>query len=519
MGNVTHRIRNRANAARPANPDPCGKVVSWSIGTLILANFLFLGQKIPVPSLIAKPRTEAKLERTGKALEAWRAVNGTYPATLGEMMASPQVRDLNPDFHDASGNRFEYIRTGFDRFILRSFGSDSVPATSNSGNDDIILESPDSRHAGGMVLTREGSRGSPGADAASFEFFTWPPAAAEGLWSPDGHWLARIASNPATAERRIVVISEDHQRVLVSPHDRVEEFLWETGVNEPSLIFTATGSELFDDGIYRWRLAASQPGESLQMESLLEETTPVGLPGHLNASGPAGAAPQKKRWVVALLQSTGTTNAIAVPENKLLAGAGQRKLLDAANVLVCPPDGPKCVTDARLHGKQATFRLALDQSHRTRGTITPGQRAWNRLPTRGKGTAMLESWMMAMTAMPGMMTMTGARESAASAIGPYVLFFNVLLMDQVRATPSTNMGPGTLNQLQSATEETVRNLLRSQETPRYLQALLVGGDRPALRKMGSNGSRPVFEITDARFKESGTDDRKEKGPAGKKTRD
>ena len=509
MGNFTHRIRNRANAARPAKPDPCGKVVSWSIGALILANFLFLGQKIPVLSLIAKPRTEAKLERTAKALEAWRAVNGTYPATLGEMMALPQVRDLNPDFHDASGNRFEYIRTGFDRFILRSFGSDSVPATSNPGNDDIILESHDSRYAGGMVLTREGSRGSADADAASLEFFTWPPAAAEGLWSPDGHWLAWIASNPATAERRIVVISEDHQRVLLVPHDRVEEFLWETGVNEPSLIFTATGSELYDDGIYRWRLAASRPGESLQMESLLEDTTPGSLPGHLNTSGPAGAAPQKKRWVVALLQSTATTNAIAVPENELLAGAGHKKLLDAANVLVCPPEGPKCVTDARLHGKQATFRLALDQSHRTRGTITPGQRAWNRLPTRGKGTAMIESWRMAMT---------GARDSAASAIMPYVLFFNVLLMDQVRATPATNMGPGTLNKLRSTTEETVRNLLRSQETPRYLQALLVGGDRPALRKMGTNGPRPVFEITDARFKEGGTDDRKEKGAARKKTR-
>ncbi len=517
MGNVMHRIRTRANrakAARSANPDPCGYVVNWSIGGLILANFLFLGQKIPVPSLIAKPRTEAHLERTAKALEAWRAVNGTYPATLGEMMASPEVREVNPDFHDASGNRLEYIRTGFDRFILRSFGSDSVPATSNSSNDDIILESASSRYAGGMVLNKRDhpedhkgdSRESPVADASSFEFFTWPPAAAEGLWSPDGHWLARVASNPVTAERRIVVISEDHQRVLVSPHDRVEEFLWESGVSEPSLIFTATGSELYDDGIYRWRLTASEPGDSSKMENLIEDKTPEGLPGRLNAGGSAATTPQKKRWVLALLQSTGTTNALAVPEAELIASSGQRKFLDATNVLVCPPDGPRCVTNARLHGKQARFRLALDQSHRMRGTVTPGQRTWNRLPTRGKGTELLQSWR------------TGERESATSAMQPYVLFFSVLLHDQVRATPSTNMGPGTLKKLQISTEEAVAALLKSQETPRYLQALLVGGDRPSLRNMGTSDPRPVFEITDARLKEGGADDRKEKAAAGKKTR-
>jgi hypothetical protein len=502
MGNATHRIKTRARPPRQKNADPCGQIVNWSIGALILANLLFLGQKIPVPSLIAKPRTQVGLERTAKALEAWRAANGTYPATLGEMMASPEIRATRPGFHDASGNRFEYIRTGFDRFILRSFGSDSVPATLASGNDDIILESATSRYAGGMVLTNQ----PPAAASSSLEFFTWPPAAAEGLWSPDGHWLARIASNPATAERRVVVISEDHQRVLVSPHDRIEEFLWEQGTSEPALIFTATGSELYDDGIYRWRLSSSQPGDALKMENLIDEKMADSLPGHLGGGNSAAAVSRKKRWVLALLQSSGTTNALAVPESELIASGGQRKFLDSANVLICPPDGTKCVTNARLQSKQAVFRLALDQTHRTRGTITPGQRTWSKLPTRGKAAELIHAWK------------SGAGEDAIDVLRPYVLFFSVMLQDQILATRPVTMAPGTIQHLRASNEENMADLLKSQETPRYLQALLVGGDRPALRNMGY-GSRPVFEITDARFKEIRTDDRKEKAEAGKKTRD
>lgn len=466
MGNATHRAHARPKSRKNAGPDRCTRIVNWSITALIAANLLFLGQKIPVPSWIAKPRTAQEMARTARALDAWRAKHGDYPLTLGEMMVAPEVRAIAPNFHDASGNRLQYIRTGYDRYILRSFGSDAVPATSHLPNDDMMLESPDSRHAGGMIIATKDAKYS------SDEFATWPPAASEGLWSPDGHWLARITTNPRTAEKRIVVVNDDHDRILVSPHDRVEEFTWEQGAGEPSLVFTATGSELYDDGIYRWRLSANQPGDAPKMENLIESRSMASLPGNLGGSsqqGGATATGRPRRWVLALLQSTGATNALAIPEDELLGGGSgtPRRFFDATNILICPPGAGKCVPNARVRGKSVKFRIALDQEHATRGTITPGQRLWARLPSRGKSGELLREWNRALD------------QDGLSAMRPYVIFFSIILHDQLRAKS------GTL----------ATRLLQGQETPRYLQALIVGADRPSLKSLGPD-ARAVFELTD-----------------------
>lgn len=487
MGNATPQTRPRR--------DPCSLLVNWSIAGLILANLLFLGQKIPVPSWIAKPVIQSQLRATERALESWRSMHGHYPASLGAMMAAPEIRAENPPFHDIAGNRLQYIRVGLDAFILRSFGSDSLPASSSGPQDDLILESNASRSSGGMMLTTAGHHVGSDASTDPFAFELYPPAASDGLWSPDGKWIARIASNPDNGEHRIIVMKEDHSRLLISPHDRVEEFLWETG-SEPSLIFSATGSDLYDDGIFRWRLSAGEhgdvPGDVPATENLLIQGSSESLPGGITGGQ---SRPQKSRWVIALLQDNGDTASqnglavIAAPEAELIAKGGSARFLDAANLWQCPRNRGPCGRMPGLRGKKISFKLTLDQTHKIRGRITPAQERWNQLPVRGRSQDLLESWFAA------------ASSDELKSLQPYVLFYAIVLQDQARASAFGKSNHAIHRKLAEWTDGMTQKLVQSQETPRYLQALILGADRPSLKNKGP-GSSPVFELTDTDLMET-----------------
>jgi len=487
MGNAASQTRSKR--------DPCSLLVNWSIAGLILANLLFLGQKIPVPSWIAKPVIQSQLRATERALELWRSKHGHYPGSLGAMMAAPEIRAKNPPFHDIAGNRLQYIRIGLDAFILRSFGSDSLPALSAGPQDDVILESIASRDSGGMTLVADGHRVGSDASANLVEFALYPPAASDGLWSPDGKWVARIASNPDNGEHRIIVMKEDHSRVLISPHDRVEEFLWETG-SEPSLIFSATGSDLYDDGIFRWRLSAGEhadvPGDVPTTENLLSQGSNESLPGGI-VDGQS--QPQKSRWVIALLQDNGDTvsqnglTVIAAPEAKLIAKGGSTRFLDPANLWQCPRNRGPCSRLPGLPGKKISFKLTLDQTHKIRGRITPAQERWNQLPVRGRSQDLLESWFAA------------ASSDELSPLQPYVLFYAIVLQDQARASAFGKSNHAIHRKLAEWTAGMTQKLVQSQETPRYLQALILGADRPSLKNKGP-GSNPLFELTDTDLMET-----------------
>ena len=494
MGNATQRA-SQQNI-------PGNWLVNYSIAGIILANLLFLGQKMPVSSWIAKPRIHAQLRATENVLEVWRKHHGAYPVTLGEMMASAEIRAKNPAFYDAAGNRLQYIRLSLDAFILRSFGSDSIPASSTGDQDDVILESSMARNAGGMVLVAPDA--SPASNAR--EFTTWPPAATDGLWSPDGSWVARIASNPQTGERRVLVMKDDHSRLLVSPHDRIEEFFWERG-HEPALIFSATGSDLYDDGVFRWRLSAAQFGDGPKMTNLLESARAKALPGRLGVDQKVSEGAQKSRWVIALLQPgegidwRSGFNVLAVREAELLASGGAKKFFDSGYLWRCPWGTGNCEHEKIMPAKSISFRLALDQIHRIRGRMTSAQQQWSRLPVRGRSQELLEAWFAA------------AASDSLKTLKPYVIFYAIVLQDQVQEQLQ-GAGGGTGNpskrrQLSVLTSKMLETLLRDQETPRYLQALLVGGDRSSLKNDGNN-SQPVFELTDATEPNKNAENRKSK---------
>jgi hypothetical protein len=467
--------------AKTAPQNLCAQLVNLSIGALIIANFLFLGQKLPLLPWIAKWRISRQLEQTGKALDAWRAEHGKYPGNLGEIMASPAAAALKPSLYDAAGNRIQYLRLGFDQYLLRSFGPDSQPAKGSGAQDDMIHSNISQRFSGGLLLKTATTEKVKHAS-------TWSPAGAEGTWSPDERWIAKIAANPETGERRLVVIDDARSRILISEHDRVEEFYWIPGPHQaPQIIFTATGSELHSDGIWRW---AIDSGLALNMMPTAEVKGKKRLPGSLETttSIPARAT----RFALALMQPRSDESSFQVLAVRLdgpdgyyantgTDGRSTRTFLDARNLYRCRWQSETC---ERMDDFPLEIRISPDQPWNQRGQLTAAQSAWTRLPVRGTAQDLLEKWFDA------------TRSEKLVSLRPYVLFYTIILQDQVLSSPVLARDATVRKRLQESADAMVDSLVGSADAARYLQLIVSNSEREKLAQNRS-GSRPIFEFTDA----------------------
>lgn len=502
----------------------CEGVVRWSIGALILANLLFLGNKMPVPQVIAKFRTEQLMHRTMQALEQWLALHNEYPSNLGNLMADRDIRRLKPALHDAAGNRFEYIRVSPTAYILRSFGSDGVPAWMTNSHDDIVRSSPH--------LTLGGIRLDPQVPAANLHqsptntqigtmlsFTTWPPAAADGLWSPDGAWLARLIVNTEKSERRLLMIHHSGSRILTSPHDRVEEFLWSPG-DETCLIFSATGSELYPDGLFRWCPSRGDTASEDALVNLLPDAISSKRSSKIDLTSNSQNS-VKPRWIIALLQPTkkslagesltgksltgtnvltslprgarGATqplfHILAVTESDFFNRSVRGKFFDQNHLWTCPFSKGNCIKSnfsAPTNRPLVNIRLALDPATSFRGRPTHAQTIWNRLPVRGKAQNLLETWFEAVA------------NPTISVLQPYVMFYSIILQDDVVSSTISKNNTEVKSRLESWTDQMIDKLSGSFDTPKYLNILLTGIDRRSLKYQG-NTLIHIFEILDADY--------------------
>lgn len=459
---------------KAATQNSCAQLVNRSIGALILANFLFLGQKLPLMPWIAKWRTAAQLERTGRALDAWLAEHGRYPGNLAELMTSPAAQAQDPALYDAAGNRIQYLRLGLDQYLLRSFGPDSQPAKGSGKQDDIIHGNLSKPFSGGLLLD-------PAPAANSGFTTTWSPAGADGTWSPDERWIARIASNPETGERRLVVVDDTRSRILISDHDRVEEFFWVPGAHQaPQIIFSATGSDVHADGAWRW---AIDTGTAVNMMPSADAKVKNSLPGTVVANGPDSA--KSARYTIALMQPQLNESFFQLLALRLDGPDSQtpRNFLNPGNLYRCNWQEDTC---HRPEGRDSRveIRISPDQPWHQRGQLTPAQYAWTRLPVRGTAQELLEKWFDA------------ARSEKLIQLRPYVLFYAIILQDQILDSPI--LAPDSLAQkrLRESADAMSDMLAGSADAARYLQLLVSGAERSTLAQHGS-GSRPVFELIDA----------------------
>jgi hypothetical protein len=80
-----------------------------------------------------------------------------------------------------------------------------------------------------------------------------------------GHWHAKLFVDVVSGTRRLLVRDRRESRFyMLAPHDGVEEFLWVPG--QEKIIFTATKSARFADGVYLWDLRSDESTNLLTLD-------------------------------------------------------------------------------------------------------------------------------------------------------------------------------------------------------------------------------------------------------------
>jgi hypothetical protein len=187
---------------------------------------------------------------------------GDTPDTLSELKAFARPRKENFTSHDPFGRLLQYIRLSHEHFVIRSFGSDGAQNTLDSVRDPSVghwNEIPES-----TLVYRYKSE-------VSLNMYA--PTLALGINSPDGQWFAQIYFDRMSGKKQLLVRHRTEQSFfMIANHDLVEEFLWLPDSSQ--ILFTATSSARYPDGVYIWNLLTDQTVNLLannQMNLMLGE--------------------------------------------------------------------------------------------------------------------------------------------------------------------------------------------------------------------------------------------------------
>ena len=214
--------------------------------------FVFIGILIPalwvvltLPSILpvqALQRTRQQLKEDVAAVQLFFSKYKKNPENLNVLRAFAYSYSLPFDAYDPFGERIDYLRLDDRHFLLRSFGADQFQNTLTSPLDLAIV-------SWGERANEPLTYNYPQLPVPSF----YPAALLSGADSPNHQWLARLYGDPVSSTRRLVIRHLKRDGLfMVAPHDGVEEFFWlPTG---DRIIYTATGSSRYRDGVYLWNL-------------------------------------------------------------------------------------------------------------------------------------------------------------------------------------------------------------------------------------------------------------------------
>jgi len=348
---------------------------------------------------------------------------GEVPPSLAELKVFARATGRSINLHDGWGARFDYLRLDSRHFVLRSFGRDGLQNTLVSAPDEGVFRS------GTLPTTSLVAKW-----RTRFEPQGYPAAMLLGADSPNHVWHARLFVDPLAGTRRLLVRRRDTTNLhMFAPHDSVEEFLWLPGGHQ--LVFTATGSARWRDGIWLWNLLNDSIVNLLDANAASNDqqagARPSGQPGT-----PTSATPNQ--WFLSLLGVTVAPQVVyaaVVPRGVdapldpavLYSAAAIRAWViadptDDETVRPVPVDLPQSVTTtdilARISksasggdddpGNPKDLREDGESADTVAGTRT--QKTWAALPRSGNKEQVLGAWS------------DFAEKNAASPLFPYALW-------------------------------------------------------------------------------------------------
>jgi hypothetical protein len=168
----------------------------------------------------------------------------TVPQNLNELRAFALVEKSKFVPWDRYGQRLDYLRLSQKSWYLRSFGKDGHQNTLMTKQD--LVESS---------FEKETSRGVLSLYSSAPTRFN--PVLLSGSLSHKGNWQARLYLDKSSGASRLLIRHRKKKDYfLISNHNTVEEFYWLP--DGYRIVFTATGSNRYKDGIYLWNLLSDR---------------------------------------------------------------------------------------------------------------------------------------------------------------------------------------------------------------------------------------------------------------------
>ena len=331
----------------------------------ILASETNLDVRDPMAATNALIRNDDKLVQNH--VRAW----GEAPESLNELRLFARQTSSRYGAFDAWGERIEYLRLGKVNYTIRSFGADGVQNKPGHEVDPGVFRwGPMEEH--GLRYNPEAGAMQPRPSVVLFA----------GSDDAGDKWHAKLFADPTSGVKRLLVRRRGERNFfLLAPHDGVEEFLWVPG--QDKIVFTASQSARYADGVYLWDLNADESLNLLTVDA-----------------GAAALDPGNKQqgFYVAMSSmrdsSPPSVSVFAVPARELLLDPA--RFFHPSNLHVYTL-GDR-ITHLGPDTEAAKKSTLYDLSFLGTATISPGgegtalQKAWLRLPMGGDWEKAVLAW-------------------------------------------------------------------------------------------------------------------------------
>ncbi|MCX6127404.1 MAG: hypothetical protein NTV34_22005 [Proteobacteria bacterium] len=214
---------------------------------------------------VLRRTTDEMMRSNDSLIQSYARKFGEAPPSLNELRLYAKLHGRNYSQVDSWGGRFEYLRLGHVNYTLRSFGEDGVQNTESSESDPGIFR------WGQLVKVGLQYDYESGAHQARPSIMLFA-----GADDPQRKWHAKLFLDSATGSRRLLVRNKKILNLyMLAPHDGIEEFLWLP--DGERLVFTASGSARYADGLWLWDLKKDHASNLLEFEKSHDGLKPIKL--------------------------------------------------------------------------------------------------------------------------------------------------------------------------------------------------------------------------------------------------
>jgi len=316
-------------------------------------------------------KTRTTLEEFQHWIERFEKNYHRLPFQLAEVRALAQAHKHRLAPYDNYGMRLQYLPLTETDYLIKSFGRDELENRPLTRVDPTI--STISKKAETFIQAA-------GLQQSIPQFYQ--PAFLEGTQSPETGLIASVVIQPLFHLRQLLIRSpKNADFYMVAFHDTVEEFMWLPSGME--VVFTAFGSQRYEDGIFYWNLKDNSIHNMLPdirkqfWKDLPDDWLFYGSLSHINHApgliylllAPAGSEELNPKDFYSF------KNLLAIPINEALADKVEAQRIQ---------------TD--LAFTAFDYDLTQDRLLKTAEMASPVQQEWLALSLEGDTEELISSW-------------------------------------------------------------------------------------------------------------------------------